>query len=223
MFTMLVDGIGPRLTGVARAQARRRLGARDAREVGPQQRAARAVRVRPRLAARQVHDRDGRAALHAAARLRRGVESVDAGRGDRAGRRRSPARRRTESLAGRRSDVKARPCMQAPIVDELHRDRSRAAARVSPMRRRRAGAAAAGAAARAAAGGPAAAPRPQGGRGPAAGRRRADQRAARTAAAPPCCSSRAAACTAPCFVQADRDDAQPIRCRRSCSPASTTT
>ena len=83
LYRTLTDEIGARLTGSPAHMQAARWARRPLHGMGPRQPAPRAVRVRPRLAARTRVGGDDRTALHAAHRLRRRVVSVDRGRGER--------------------------------------------------------------------------------------------------------------------------------------------
>ena len=187
---------------VAGAQARGRVRARHGDEVRPDERAARAVGVRPRLGARQADDRDGRAALHAAARLRRGVESVDEransscravlSRGQVRGRHRGDA----GATEGRRGAACSRSSTHFIDTDRVH---PVAAGRTAPRQRARR-----------------AVRRARRRQGGARHRRDCGRRRGRPAEA----ELRDAGHRVRAAAVAAR--AATIRCRRSCSPASTT-
>ncbi len=106
-----------------RAQAGRRLRAREARRVGPDECAPRAVSVRPRLGAGEVQPRADRASLLPDVRLSAGVDAVDEGRA-RPGRRfisptkpKPRSRRSARNCAARSSSRRRRrPCSRSPIA-----------------------------------------------------------------------------------------------------------
>ena len=115
---------------IARAQARGRLRARHAHEVGPHQRAPRAVGIRARLDAREADDRNGRAALHAAHRLRRSVDAVDVRR-DRRRRRVGSPGKTADEVDGDGRLLKGAVVMSQPMITNFI-DKDRAAADARP-------------------------------------------------------------------------------------------
>ena len=76
-FDYLVTAIGPRLTNSPAHKRAIAWTQEQMKAIRPERGPRRAVAVRPRLDAQQGHDRDGRAALHAADRISAGLVAVD--------------------------------------------------------------------------------------------------------------------------------------------------
>ena len=112
---------------VARAQTRRRVGARGIDALGSLQRPPRAVRVRPGLGTRQVHDRNGRAEIHAARRIPGSVEPADARRDRRV--RGEPCRSAAGGRQGHGGEPQRRGNHDPAARDQFHPGGPRAAQR----------------------------------------------------------------------------------------------
>ena len=110
---------------IAGPHAGRALGARSLRGMGPRQPAPRAVRVRPRLAARAAVGGDDRAAVRSAGRVRRRVVAVNRRRAERT----CGVRRRQDGPADRGDGRTAsgRDRADAPSAGRVRRPRPAAA------------------------------------------------------------------------------------------------
>ena len=133
LFATLTDQFGPRLAGTP-AHKQSAEWARDRmREFGLERSAARAVDVRPRLGARQARGRDGRAALHAAHRLCRGVVRADQGR-DRRARRSAVAGRTGAEVAAMKDRLSGAIVLTQPDAAFIKEDRPQPSTSDAPVR-----------------------------------------------------------------------------------------
>ena len=125
LFRTLTDDIGARLTGSPAHMRAARWARRSLRGMGPRQPAPRAVRVRPRLAARAAVGGDDRTAVRSAHRVRRRVVAVNQRRAER-----TRGVRRRQDRPANRGDGRAasrRHRADAPSAGRVRRPRPAAA------------------------------------------------------------------------------------------------